>query len=64
MTDLLCFFRDNPIEGVLDLTFTVEEDKFGELVEIELKENGKNIPVTDDNKKEYIEYQKKCFNCP
>ena len=46
---------DNPIEGVLDLTFSVEEERFGELVTIDLKPDGQNIPVTDENKLEYIE---------
>lgn len=46
---------DNPIEGVLDLTFSLEEEKFGEVISVDLKDNGSNIPVTDDNKKEYID---------
>ncbi|KAJ3391199.1 hypothetical protein HDU92_009154 [Lobulomyces angularis] len=45
---------DNSIDGVLDLTFDIEEDKFGEIVSTELKENGKNIAVTDANKEEYV----------
>ncbi|KAJ3218010.1 hypothetical protein HK099_005276 [Clydaea vesicula] len=46
--------RENSIDGVLDMTFDVEEDKFGEIVSIELKEDGKNILVTDANKEEYV----------
>ena len=34
----------------LDLTFTVEEEAFGQLTTHELKEGGMDIPVTDDNK--------------
>ncbi|KAJ3395661.1 hypothetical protein HDU92_005287 [Lobulomyces angularis] len=45
---------ENSIDGVLDMTFDVEEDKFGEIVSIELKEDGKNILVTDANKEEYV----------
>ncbi|KAJ1554603.1 hypothetical protein HK405_004587 [Cladochytrium tenue] len=51
----LQWMLDNPIADVLDLTFTVENDVFGQLVEVELKEGGKNIVVTDDNKREYVE---------
>jgi E3 ubiquitin-protein ligase NEDD4 len=40
---------------MLDLTFTVTQEKFGELKEVELVENGANILVTEDNKKKYVE---------
>jgi len=40
---------------VLMLTFTVEEEVFGELVSHELKEGGNDISVTDENKQEYID---------
>lgn len=39
---------------VLMLTFTVSVDEFGRRREIELKPNGANIDVTDDNKAEYV----------
>ncbi|KAK7687348.1 hypothetical protein QCA50_009213 [Cerrena zonata] len=32
-----------------------EDDKFGEIVEVELKPGGKDIEVTEDNKHEYVE---------
>ncbi|KAJ1559426.1 hypothetical protein HK405_010681 [Cladochytrium tenue] len=51
----LQWMLDNPIADVLDLTFTVENDVFGQLVEVDLKEGGKDIVVTDDNKREYVE---------
>ncbi|KAJ1554915.1 hypothetical protein HK405_003736 [Cladochytrium tenue] len=50
----LQWMLDNPIADVLDLTFTVEDDVFGQLVEVDLKEGGKDIVVTDDNKREYV----------
>jgi hypothetical protein len=50
----LVWIQENDPEP-LDLTFTVEEEAFGQLVEHELKEGGGDIPVTDDNKSEYIE---------
>ena len=49
------FFRENDIEGVIDETFTTVEDRFGELVTIELKPGGASIPVTEENKKDYVE---------
>lgn len=39
----------------LDLTFTSESDVYGEKVEHELKPGGKDIKVTNENKKEFIE---------
>lgn len=39
----------------LDLRFQVEEEVFGEVVSRELKPDGENIPVTNQNKREYIE---------
>ncbi len=47
--------RDNDITDVIDETFTTVEDRFGELVTIELKPGGADIPVTQENKKEYVE---------
>jgi hypothetical protein len=55
---LMSFFvvRENSIEGVLELTFSTDDQRFGEFVTIDLKENGRNIPVTDENKAEYVQY--------
>jgi hypothetical protein len=54
--DLVCASRDNDITDVIDETFTTVEDRFGELVTIELKPGGAEVPVTEENKKEYVEY--------
>lgn len=51
----LHWMLDNPIEDVVDETFTAVEDKFGEMVTVDLKPGGADIPVTDENKKEYVE---------
>jgi E3 ubiquitin-protein ligase NEDD4 len=48
-------FREHDITDILDETFTSTEDRFGEIVEVELKPGGADIPVTEDNKKEYVE---------
>ena len=47
--------RENDITDVLDETFSTSEDRFGEIVTIDLKPGGANIPVTEGNKKEYID---------
>lgn len=39
----------------LDLTFSVDEEMMGKVTERELKPNGRNIAVTEKNKKEYID---------
>ena len=39
---------------VIDETFTTTEDRFGEMVTVELKPGGADIPVTEENKKEYV----------
>lgn len=49
------FGRENDITGVLENTFSTEDEIFGETVTVDLKPNGRNIEVTNDNKKEYIE---------
>ncbi|KAM8905586.1 E3 ubiquitin-protein ligase HECW2-like isoform 2-T2 [Spinachia spinachia] len=51
----LQWMKDNDIEDMLDLTFTVNEEVFGQITERELKAGGANIPVSEKNKKEYIE---------
>ncbi|TNN10325.1 E3 ubiquitin-protein ligase NEDD4-like isoform 1 [Schistosoma japonicum] len=39
----------------LDLTMSVEEEHFGETVEVDLIKDGRNIRVTNSNKTQYIE---------
>uniref|UniRef100_A0A4W5K6Z7 HECT-type E3 ubiquitin transferase n=1 Tax=Hucho hucho TaxID=62062 RepID=A0A4W5K6Z7_9TELE len=51
----LQWMKDNDIEDMLDLTFTVNEEVFGQITERELKPAGAGIPVSEKNKKEYIE---------
>ncbi|PFH54090.1 hypothetical protein AMATHDRAFT_863 [Amanita thiersii Skay4041] len=50
----LVWMLDNDITDVLDETFTQTEERFGELMNIELKSGGADIPVTEDNKLEYV----------
>ncbi|XP_046704397.1 E3 ubiquitin-protein ligase HECW1 isoform X4 [Silurus meridionalis] len=51
----LQWMKDNVITDILDLTFTVNEEVFGQVTERELKSGGTNIQVTEKNKKEYID---------
>ncbi|KAF8522137.1 hypothetical protein BU17DRAFT_75225 [Hysterangium stoloniferum] len=46
---------ENDITDIIDETFTTTEDRFGELVTIDLKPGGADIPVTEENKKDYVE---------
>jgi E3 ubiquitin-protein ligase HUWE1 len=45
---------NNDITDVLDLTFSCEIDEFGNKKIIDLKEHGQSIPVTEENKQEYV----------
>jgi E3 ubiquitin-protein ligase NEDD4 len=45
---------ENDITDVLDLTFSTDDDRFGEVVSVDLIPDGQNIDVTEDNKKEYV----------
>lgn len=46
---------ENDIDGVFDdSTFSVEHDRFGCITNHDLKPNGQDIPVTNENKKEYV----------
>ncbi|KAK3108116.1 hypothetical protein FSP39_001521 [Pinctada imbricata] len=52
----LLWVKDNDITELdMDLTFSVNEEVFGQVTERELKPNGKVLPVNERNKKEYIE---------
>ena len=46
---------DNDITDVIDETFTTTEDRFGEMVTIELKPGGADVAVTQETKKEYVD---------
>jgi E3 ubiquitin-protein ligase NEDD4 len=37
------------------MTFSAEDNRFGETVTIDLKPNGRDIEVTNENKAEYVE---------
>ncbi|KAK6866535.1 E3 ubiquitin-protein ligase RSP5 [Candida tropicalis] len=51
----LKWILDNDITDILELTFSAEEESFGEIVEVDLKPGGRDIEVTEENKHEYVE---------
>jgi E3 ubiquitin-protein ligase NEDD4 len=48
--------RDNDITDVLDETFTVEDERFGEMLTLELVPGGANIALTEENKQQWVKY--------
>jgi E3 ubiquitin-protein ligase HUWE1 len=50
----LVWMLENDIDGVLDLTFSVERDDFGVTEVVDLVPDGRNIVVTNENKVEYV----------
>lgn len=50
----LCWMQENPVEELYQ-NFSVDDERFGEKIEVDLIPDGRNIPVTDDNKTDYIE---------
>ncbi|GAA5945146.1 hypothetical protein JCM1841_001769 [Sporobolomyces salmonicolor] len=51
----LAWMLDNDITDVLEETFSTEDDRFGELVTVDLKPGGRDEAVTNENKKEYVQ---------
>ncbi|KAF5391323.1 hypothetical protein D9757_002066 [Collybiopsis confluens] len=51
----MTWMLENDITDIIDETFTTTEERFGEMVTIELKPGGAEIPVTEENKKDYVE---------
>lgn len=51
----LLWMLENDITEIITETFSVETDDFGVTQVVELIENGRNIPVTEENKHEYVQ---------
>ncbi|KAG9248149.1 hypothetical protein BJ878DRAFT_538659 [Calycina marina] len=51
----LQWMLENSIEGVLENTFSTEDERFGVTNVEDLKPGGREIEVTDENKKEYVD---------
>ena len=59
---ILDYDKPEPLEDVLARTFTVDSESFGEQITDELKPGGKDIYVTKENRKEFINlYIEFCF---
>lgn len=50
----LVWMLENDITDIIVETFSVEDDEFGVTKVVDLVENGRNIPVTEENKHEYV----------
>ena len=46
---------ENDITDIIEETFSLQEERFGELVTIELKPGGVDEEVTEENKHEFVE---------
>lgn len=51
----LLWMLENDITEIITETFSVETDDFGVTQVVELVENGRNLPVTEENKHEYVQ---------
>lgn len=51
----LLWMLKNDISDSITETFSIETDRFGVTETVDLKQNGRNIPVTDENKQEYVQ---------
>jgi E3 ubiquitin-protein ligase HUWE1 len=50
----LCWMLENDITDIITETFSEEEDEFGVTKTVDLIPNGRDIPVTEENKHEYV----------
>ncbi|KAL1843639.1 hypothetical protein VTJ49DRAFT_621 [Mycothermus thermophilus] len=50
----LVWMLENDITDIITESFSVEDDEFGVTKVVDLIENGRNIPVTEENKHEYV----------
>ena len=51
----LTWTLNNDIEGIVELNFCVDDEKFGEHETIDLIPGGRDIAVTNENKGKYVE---------
>eukprot|EP01080_Neovahlkampfia_damariscottae_P008214 gene8214-39_t len=46
---------DGDVEGTFLRTFQIETENYGEKIKVDLKKDGGNIPVTKENRQEYVD---------
>ena len=51
----LLWMLENDITDIITETFSIETEDFGETQIVDLIENGRNVPVTEENKQEYVQ---------
>ena len=51
----LLWMLENDIADIITETFSIETEEFGVTEIVDLIENGRNIPVTEENKQEYVQ---------
>ena len=51
----LLWMLENDITDIITETFSIEVDEFGVTKIVDLIENGRNVPVTEENKQEYVQ---------
>ena len=51
----LLWMLENDITDIITETFSIETDNFGIIQIVDLIENGRNVPVTEENKQEYLQ---------
>lgn len=51
----LLWMLENDVTDIITETFSIETSDFGETQIVDLIENGRNIPVTEENKHEYVQ---------
>lgn len=51
----LCWILENDITDIITEDFSVVEEQFGDEKVVDLIENGRNVPVTEENKREYVQ---------
>lgn len=51
----LLWMLENDISNITNETFSIETNEFGVRETVDLIENGRNIPVTDETKQQYVQ---------
>jgi E3 ubiquitin-protein ligase NEDD4 len=51
----LKYDKEEPLEEILARQFTIDYERFGETITEEIKPGGKDIYVTKENRKEFVD---------
>lgn len=50
------YYSESDITGVIDTTFSVEHNAYGAIQVHDLKPDGRDLIVSEENKREYVRY--------